>query len=79
LYRSINCLDCSYPKPGDSNQKLVPLFFSRSPINNEILHHVKLIEKKKKLTSMNEIAVELQYVFGKHVISNIRDKAYRKS
>lgn len=50
LYRIINCLDCSYPDfEKDANTKLVTLYYSALPINKEIRHCIKLLEKKKNM------------------------------
>lgn len=71
LYRVINCLDCEYPEL----RPRISLYNSASPINAEIRRMIKILSKTPR--SLNEIAIELQYVYGRHVISDTRDSRYR--
>jgi len=68
LFRIVRCLDCTYP---DDPNKMSSIMHSDSPINNEILKKIWFLDDKG--LSPEKIAIELQYVYGKHVISSIRD------
>ena len=74
LFRIIRCLDC-LEVPTRQDNDCMSIMTSRSPVNEEIMEKVRLLDSLGY--SQTAITDELKFLYGNHVIANSRDRFKR--